>query len=98
MLNSGFREGGSSTLDVEDTTPDTFQIFYDFINTGDLATFTHTMVGKQTHAVFEQILAAYIFADYHLAQAFKNAILDLHLSTLVDRWTLGLGWAAPIYM
>jgi hypothetical protein len=98
MLNSGFQEGGSSNLDVKDTTPETFQIFYDFVYTGDLTTFTHAMVDKRTHTIFNHILAAYVFADYHLAQTFKNAILDLHLTTVVDRWALALKWTGSIYM
>jgi hypothetical protein len=86
MLNSGFRESGSSALDFEDTTPETFQVFYDFINTGNLAAFAQATANKSVNKIFHRILAAYVFADYHLA---KHSRTPFSTSTSLPSSTAG---------
>lgn len=89
MLNSGFQEGGSEHLELDAVDPQVFQMFYDFMNTGDLV-----LDGKSNWKV---IVNAHIFADYHLAQEFKNKVMDLYFASIVGTYTLPTSITQPLY-
>jgi hypothetical protein len=65
MLNGSFREGGSTYLRLRDTDTDTFNAFYYWLNSG--------VVNCTTWA---QMVNAYVFADFHKAPLFQNAIME----------------------
>lgn len=79
MLNSGCQEGGSDSLTLDAVDPPVFQMFYDFMNTGSL------IVNEASK--WEVIINAYIFAEYHLAQAFKNNVIDLYFASTAGTWS-----------
>jgi hypothetical protein len=71
MLNGSFREGGSTYLRLRDTDTDTFNAFYYWLNSGVVNCIT-----------WAQMVNAYVFADFHQAPLFQNAILE----SLYIRW------------
>jgi hypothetical protein len=77
MLNGLFKEGGSQSLRLKDITVEVFQTFYYWLNSGvvDCAG-DSTSPSLSTTQLWKKIIEVYIFADFHQARAFQNAILD----------------------
>jgi len=79
MLNGSFREGGSTYLRLNDTDADTFNVFYYWLNSGVL-----DLADSKGLQVWKKVMKAYVFADFHQAPVFKNAVLE----SLYTRWVL----------
>ena len=77
MLNGSFREGGSTYLRLNDTDADTFNVFYYWLNSGVL-----DLADSKGLQVWKKVIKAYVFADFHQAPVFKNAVLE----SLYTRW------------
>ncbi|CAA9966870.1 threonyl-tRNA synthetase [Pyrenophora teres f. maculata] len=79
LLNGPFAESGSSALCLRHVNKATFQVFYDWINTGvvDCTIAAHTDAADAAAAPCPLlILSAYTFALYHATPTFLNALLD----------------------
>ncbi|KAF2128232.1 hypothetical protein P153DRAFT_405586 [Dothidotthia symphoricarpi CBS 119687] len=93
MLDSGFKEGWSKDLKITDVKLDLFQIFYDFINTGEI--YLEECNGYED--IWSVVIDAYEFADFYLAQSFENRIVDLYLLIVENLWEVPLSQAKEIY-
>jgi len=81
MLNGSFREGGSTCLRLRDVDAETFHVFYYWLNSG-IVDFTNGDASTPASRIWKNAIDAYIFADFHQAQVFKNAVFDsLYLFT-----------------
>jgi hypothetical protein len=74
LLNGAFKEGGSKSLRLKNITVEVFQAFYYWLNTGvvDCSIAPSTSASKH----WKKVIEVYVFADYHQARAFQNAIVD----------------------
>jgi hypothetical protein len=72
LLNSGFTEAGSNSVRLVDVDIDVIQCCYYWINSGILPD-SGTLV---RYSLWETLTKTYAFADYYLAQHFRNALLN----------------------
>lgn len=75
MLNGSFREAGSTYLRLKDVDAATFHVFYYWLNSG-VVDYTNGDPSTAADRIWQNAIDAYIFADFHQAQVFKNAFLD----------------------
>jgi len=75
MLNGSFREAGSTYLLLKDVDAATFHVFYYWLNSG-VVDYTNGDPSTAADRIWQNAIDAYIFADFHQAQVFKNAVFD----------------------
>ena len=89
MLNSSFREAGSTYLRLKDIEAETFNVFYYWLNAGGLDW------GGLLN--WDKVINAYLFADFHQAPIFRNAILgSLFNGWIIDK-TINLRVTEVLY-
>ncbi|KAI4647976.1 hypothetical protein J4E93_004387 [Alternaria ventricosa] len=71
MLNGSFKECGSTYLRLKDIDAETFNVFYYWLNSGVVDCMDNAAQFHWTKA-----MTVYVFADFHQASIFKNAVLD----------------------
>jgi len=77
MLNGSFKEGGSTYLRLKDIDAVTFNVFYYWLNSGVV-----DCMDNATQFDWAKAMPVYVFADFHQAPVFKNAVLE----SLYTRW------------
>lgn len=77
MLNGGFSEAGEKVVRLPNVNVQAFRSFFHWINARivDLAPDDES-THEDAWSAWEQVTEAYIFADFHQANAFRNAVLD----------------------
>jgi hypothetical protein len=71
LLNSGFAEAGSNSIPLAEVDVHIFQVFSIWLNSGAL----DDLGALTTSSQWGNFIKAYTFADYYLAQNFRNALL-----------------------
>ncbi|KAF2112097.1 hypothetical protein BDV96DRAFT_169024 [Lophiotrema nucula] len=85
MLNGGFKERGSTSLIIQEVDVETFQLFFDWAYTGELGAKGSLASGM---LAWDDLLKAYLFADYHIAETFNNLVVDSFFLKWENNWGL----------
>ena len=91
MLNEDWREDGSDDLELTNVKVKIFQMFYDWMNTGE---FSNT-VGLPLTA--HDIIDLYVFADYYDVQQLRNRVLDVFFLFVSKVWEAHTPYTTRIY-
>jgi hypothetical protein len=96
MLNGGFKEAGLDSLRLSKVNPDAFYSFFYWLNSG-LVYCKHGATKNDAYPLWTSIVQAYIFADFHGVQGFKNALLDHLYLDLESATCVPIGVSSLIY-
>ena len=89
LLAGPLEDSNSHSLRYENV--DVFQIFYDWLFSGELA------VEDDADLTAKEIVDIYIFADFYMVQDLKDRALDLYLLRFIKEWTALQDFTSMIY-
>ena len=87
-LNGAFKESGSYSYDVKDCKMETFQVFYDWINTG-------VQFRKLSS---QQAIDLFVFADFYAVPVLKNRALEAFHRYAYDQWEIDFEVLQSVYL
>ncbi|KAL1612844.1 hypothetical protein SLS60_001074 [Paraconiothyrium brasiliense] len=87
-LNGAFGARGLYFYEVMDCTIETFQIFYDWTNTGV----------QDKKLSDQQAFDLFLFADFYAIPALKNRALESYHCSFLDSWTFSFSLIQSVYL
>ncbi|KAJ4292771.1 hypothetical protein N0V90_009434 [Kalmusia sp. IMI 367209] len=91
-LNGPFKEGGSDVYEMKDCAIETFEMFFNWMNTGVAST---TDKGEDLNE--QQAVDLFVFADFYGILALTNDALEIYFRSFAKKWKVEYGAIKSIY-